>query len=230
MSITYPKPRSSAAALAPKHARLRAVLERTDRHLASRARPGDGGQPLRPDVVEMQRRAVAALKECADVALGLAEYLGEAACPRDVACIHLGDWNHCNACFEEQVSRFFEQADKFLTAVVQSAEPASLNRLAVRPDARSEAKCAEPSSREAFSERAASFTEAQQRVFELLVTGLPNKLIAYEIGVSEATVKAHVSAVLRKLRVRSRAQAIALTTAFERSRNGGARAGTNAEA
>ena len=54
----------------------------------------------------------------------------------------------------------------------------------------------------------------------LLTTGLPNKLIAYQIGVSEATIKAHVSAVLRKLRVRSRAQAIALSSAFERNQNG----------
>ena len=77
-----------------------------------------------------------------------------------------------------------------------------------------------PTAFDAFSERAATFTDAQQRVFELLITGLPNKLIAYEIGVSEATVKAHVSAVLRKLQVRSRAQAIALSSAFERNRNG----------
>ena len=54
------------------------------------------------------------------------------------------------------------------------------------------------------------------------MTGLPNKLIAYEIGVSEATIKAHVSAVLRKLKVRSRGQAIALSSAFERNRDRGA--------
>jgi len=72
---------------------------------------------------------------------------------------------------------------------------------------------------DAFPERTASLTEAQRRVFELLMTGLPNKLIAYEIGASEATIKAHVSAVLRKLGVRSRAQAIALSFAFERNRN-----------
>jgi DNA-binding CsgD family transcriptional regulator len=40
-----------------------------------------------------------------------------------------------------------------------------------------------------------------------------------KIRVSEATVKAHVSAVLRKLKVRSRAQAIALSLACERARN-----------
>jgi len=109
----------------------------------------------------------------------------------------------------------YYQAGKFLAA---------LDGAASAPTAPLRPSFAELNCRDAFPERAASFTEAQQRVFELLVTGLPNKLIAYEIGVSEATVKAHVSAVLRKLRVRSRAQAIALSSAFERDRNGRAAA------
>jgi DNA-binding NarL/FixJ family response regulator len=41
-----------------------------------------------------------------------------------------------------------------------------------------------------------------------LSEGLLNKQIAYELGVSEATVKAHVSAILQKLRVDSRTQAV----------------------
>ena len=62
-------------------------------------------------------------------------------------------------------------------------------------------------------------------MFELLMTGLPNKLIAYEIGVAEATIKAHVSAVLRKLKARSRAQAIAFSSATERTLTVGAERG-----
>jgi DNA-binding NarL/FixJ family response regulator len=44
----------------------------------------------------------------------------------------------------------------------------------------------------------------------MLAEGLLNKQIAYELGVSEATVKAHVSAVLQKLGVDSRTQAVIL--------------------
>ena len=204
MSITPPKSYSNAAALAPKYARLLTLIEKC----AERLEGGEGGS----EVHDLQRRAIASVKECADAAIGIAERLGDAACPRDVTCLHLGDWNRCNACYKEQAGRFFDQAGKFLTAVVLSTEPGPL--LVMARSAR-----AAPKSCEVFPERAASFTEAQQRVFELLVTGLPNKLIAYEIGVSEATIKAHVSAVLRKLRVRSRAQAIALSSAFERNRN-----------
>jgi DNA-binding NarL/FixJ family response regulator len=42
----------------------------------------------------------------------------------------------------------------------------------------------------------------------MLAEGLLNKQIAYELGVSEATIKAHVSAVLQKLDVDSRTQAV----------------------
>jgi DNA-binding NarL/FixJ family response regulator len=45
-------------------------------------------------------------------------------------------------------------------------------------------------------------------VLMMLSEGLLNKQIAYELGVSEATVKAHVSAILQKLGVESRTQAV----------------------
>ena len=48
----------------------------------------------------------------------------------------------------------------------------------------------------------------QTRVLGMLAEGLLNKQIAYELGVSEATIKAHVSAVLHKLGVDSRTQAV----------------------
>lgn len=56
--------------------------------------------------------------------------------------------------------------------------------------------------------RIQSLTPQQTRVLSMLSEGLLNKQIAYELGVSEATVKAHVSAVLLKLDVDSRTQAV----------------------
>ncbi len=56
--------------------------------------------------------------------------------------------------------------------------------------------------------RLASLTPQQVRVLMMLGEGLLNKQIAFQLGVSEATVKAHVSAVLQKLRVESRTQAV----------------------
>ncbi len=57
-------------------------------------------------------------------------------------------------------------------------------------------------------ERLSSLTPQQARVLTMLGEGLLNKQIAYELGVSEATIKAHVSAVLQKLGVDSRTQAV----------------------
>jgi DNA-binding NarL/FixJ family response regulator len=58
--------------------------------------------------------------------------------------------------------------------------------------------------------RLQSLTPQQTRVLTMLSSGLLNKQIAYELDVSEATVKAHVSAVLQKLGVDSRTQAVIL--------------------
>ena len=56
--------------------------------------------------------------------------------------------------------------------------------------------------------RMATLTPQQVRVLMMLSEGLLNKQIAYQLGVSEATVKAHVSAILQKLGVESRTQAV----------------------
>jgi DNA-binding NarL/FixJ family response regulator len=57
-------------------------------------------------------------------------------------------------------------------------------------------------------DRLATLTPQQVRVLMMLSGGLLNKQIAYELGVSEATIKAHVSAILQKLGVESRTQAV----------------------
>jgi DNA-binding NarL/FixJ family response regulator len=56
--------------------------------------------------------------------------------------------------------------------------------------------------------RLARLTPQQMRVLMMLSEGLLNKQIAYALSVSEATVKAHVSAILQKLGVDSRTQAV----------------------
>ena len=60
----------------------------------------------------------------------------------------------------------------------------------------------------AIARRVASLTAQQIRVLMMLKEGLLNKQIAHALDVSEATVKAHVSAILLKLAVASRTQAV----------------------
>lgn len=51
-------------------------------------------------------------------------------------------------------------------------------------------------------------TPQQFRVLQMVGAGLLNKQIAHELQVSEATIKAHMTAVMRKLRVSNRTQAV----------------------
>ena len=63
--------------------------------------------------------------------------------------------------------------------------------------------------------RLATLTPQQVRVLMMLSEGLLNKQIAYNLTVSEATVKAHVSAILQKLNVESRTQAVIAAAKIE---------------
>ena len=67
----------------------------------------------------------------------------------------------------------------------------------------------------ALMARLSSLTPQQVRVLMMLSEGLLNKQIAYELSVSEATVKAHVSAILQKLGVDSRTQAVIAAAKIE---------------
>lgn len=75
--------------------------------------------------------------------------------------------------------------------------PADIN-LATKTDAETDAIIA----------RLSTLTPQQVRVLHMLRQGLLNKQIAYDLGVGETTVKAHVSEILRKLKVASRTQAV----------------------
>ena len=66
-----------------------------------------------------------------------------------------------------------------------------------------------------FVRRLSTLTPQQIRVLMMLSDGLMNKQIAYELSISEATVKAHVSSILQKLDVDSRTQAVIAASKIE---------------
>ena len=82
--------------------------------------------------------------------------------------------------------------------------PADIN-LSTKTDAETDAIIA----------RLSTLTPQQVRVLMMLAEGRLNKQIAYELSVSEATVKAHVSAILQKLGVESRTQAVIAVSKVE---------------
>lgn len=59
---------------------------------------------------------------------------------------------------------------------------------------------------EACDEPATRLTPMQMKILSGVQLGLLNKQIAYDLGIAEATVKAHMTALMRKLNVRNRTQ------------------------
>lgn len=88
------------------------------------------------------------------------------------------------------------------------------------PEAASQPLPDEDEEQAALLQRLATLTPQQVRVLMMLSDGLMNKQIAYELSISEATVKAHVSAILQKLNVDSRTQAVIAASRIEKGQFG----------
>ncbi|EJL34348.1 helix-turn-helix transcriptional regulator [Novosphingobium sp. AP12] len=70
--------------------------------------------------------------------------------------------------------------------------------------------CAVPAAKDAMARQSSAepphLTPTQLKVLRCVRSGLLNKQIAYELGMAEATVKVHMTALMRKLNVRNRTQ------------------------
>jgi DNA-binding NarL/FixJ family response regulator len=112
----------------------------------------------------------------------------------------------------------FSERDEILSALdagaigylLKDAEPDELIR-GVRAAAHGESPLAPKAARELLGSRgsaaAPQLTEREREVLRLVTGGLPNKLIARELGISEKTVKAHLTTVFHRIGVRDRLQA-----------------------
>jgi DNA-binding CsgD family transcriptional regulator len=167
---------------APQFASLKSAVEASAKAIENRRRGA------RSVIADLQRRAIASLEECAIATFRLTNALNDASsCDK--------------APFKQQTSQFLDCAQQFVLALAYCAEP---DGSVFRGGGRSA-----PTTSDSFWGRLASLTPKQRRALDLLLTGRPNKVIAHELGVAESTVKAHVGAIIRKLRVRNRAQVIA---------------------
>jgi len=95
--------------------------------------------------------------------------------------------------------------------LLKDAEPAELAR-AIRAAAQGEVPLDPRAGRALLEARAAAspldaLSEREREVLALVVRGLPNKLIARELGISEKTVKTHLTSVFRTIGVTDRTQA-----------------------
>lgn len=77
-------------------------------------------------------------------------------------------------------------------------------------------RLSEPRRAEAAAELKSKLTPRQSEVLALMAEGLPNKTIARRMGLSESTVKIHVSAILRELGAKNRTDAVRLAANIDR--------------
>ena len=99
-------------------------------------------------------------------------------------------------------------ASAFIAKSAPLEEIAAVVRGVLRGEVFAPSGAATPGPAESFAQRAQQLTPQQWRVLSLMVHGDQNKMIAHKLGVGEATVKAHVTVILKKLGVRSRTQAV----------------------
>lgn len=112
----------------------------------------------------------------------------------------------------------FSERDTILSALdagaigylLKDAEPDELIR-GVRAAAHGESPLAPKAARELLGSRgstpAPQLTDREREVLELVTHGLSNKLIARELGITERTVKAHLTTVFQRIGVSDRVQA-----------------------
>jgi FixJ family two-component response regulator len=98
-------------------------------------------------------------------------------------------------------------AEDFLTKSVSSEQ---LIDAIERAMARHDAARMQRSKLDSFRARVTTLTPRERQVFELIVRGKINKQIAYELGTTERTVKAHRHQVMEKMQVQSLAELVSI--------------------
>lgn len=92
--------------------------------------------------------------------------------------------------------------------IVAAIEAAAQGLVVLHPDMLASLQIAEPSRRPADLD--APLTPREIEVLRMLAEGLANKNIAYKLGISEHTVKFHITSIYAKLKASSRAEAVAI--------------------
>jgi FixJ family two-component response regulator len=113
-------------------------------------------------------------------------------------------------------------AEDFLTKPVSSQQ---LMDAIERALARQEASRGQRSKLDSFRVLVSSLTPREKQVFDLIVRGKINKQIAFEIGTTERTVKAHRHEVMEKMQVRSLAELVSIAERLGMLEANGSRGG-----
>ena len=166
------------------------------------------------ELEDLQARALRSIHDSAVATIDLFEAIGAARTPGELASRQLELARRQRDAVQETVGArlgdFFTQARSMVTMMT---DPLNRQMRVLSGAVSSERGPAEAG--DSIVARLNKLTARQKRVLQLLAEGLPNKVIAHELGISETTVKAHVGEILRKLKVYNRARAIVMLAQFD---------------
>lgn len=169
------------------------------------------------EVEDLQSRALRSLHQSALATIELFEAMGAAENAGDFASRQMALAKRQREAINERLVDFLESARNMVTMMTnplnQQLKALSGAMDGVTPRDSESQKPEETD--ESVLARLNKLTARQKRVLELLAEGLPNKVIAHELGISETTVKAHVGEILRKLKCYNRARAIVMLAQFD---------------
>jgi DNA-binding CsgD family transcriptional regulator len=174
-------------------------IERNSDAAITRQSPGSSAEA---NLSSLQAQAVRAMRDYVFAALDYAETLREGA--PTWATAEVASLRRQGLSASERLDDFIEAADRVASLLRRRPSRLPLTFAHVAPMAET------PDDGQDAPAQCDALTLRECDVLELLLRGLPNKLIARELGIAEATTKAHISAILRKLNVSSRGRVIAL--------------------
>ncbi len=163
------------------------------------------------ELEDLQSRALRSIQDSALATIELFEALGAARSPGELADRQMELARRQRDAAQERLNAFVDSARGMVSVL---ADPLTRRIAATRP-ARERGPAEEDDS---VLARIDKLTNRQKKVLALLAEGLPNKVIAHELGISETTVKAHVGEILRKLKVYNRARAIVMLAPYDMNR------------
>ncbi len=168
---------------------------------------------LAAELQDLQTRALHSIQDSALATIELFEALGAARTPEELARRQIGFARRRGERATERLAEFLQSARRIAAAMTFA--PQQRPSIAAPPADRGS-----KDDGDTLPARLEKLTARQKCVLQLLAEGLPNKVIAHRLSISETTVKAHVGEILRKLKVYSRARAIVMLAQLDMTRIG----------
>jgi ATP/maltotriose-dependent transcriptional regulator MalT len=160
---------------------------------------------------DLQARALRSIHDSALATIDLFEALGAAQTPGGLASRQIELARRQRETVNGRLTEFFASARKMASMMTDPLDRhlRALSGAMPSPDSGPHEED------DSMLVRLNTLTARQYKVLELLAEGLPNKVIAHELGVNETTVKSHVREILRKLKVYNRARAVVMLAQFD---------------